>query len=84
MDLLAQLCADQLGVTVRRPTDLETTSRGAAFLAGIAEGVWDGLESLAETWTLEREFAPTPDRDAPDAAYATWLRAVERSRNWQR
>ena len=84
MDLLAQLCADQLGVTVRRPTDLETTSRGAAFLAGIAEGVWDGLESLTETWTLEREFAPTSDRDAPDVAYATWLRAVERSRNWQR
>ncbi|MEJ7722948.1 MAG: glycerol kinase GlpK [Ilumatobacteraceae bacterium] len=82
MDLLLQILADQLGVPVRRPVDLETTSRGAAFLAGLAEGVWADFDELSQLWELERSFEPAADRQAADALYATWQRAVQRSRNW--
>jgi glycerol kinase len=82
MDLLLQILADQLGVPVRRPIDLETTSRGAAFLAGLAEGVWADFDELSQLWELERSFEPAADRQAADALYATWQRAVQRSRNW--
>ena len=83
MDLLLQLQADQLGVTVRRPRDRETTALGAAYLAGVAEGVWD-LDGLRAEWQLDASFSPTEDRTAADALHATWRRAVERSRGWAR
>jgi glycerol kinase len=84
MDLLMQFQADQLGVTVRRPKDQETTALGAAFLAGLAEGVWPSLESLAARWQLDAEFEPAGDdaRAMADALHTQWLRAVERSRDW--
>ena len=82
MDLLLQMQADQLGVTVQRPTDQETTALGAAYLAGLAEGVWPSLEAIAAEWQLDATFDPDPDRTVADAAHATWLRAVERSRGW--
>ncbi len=82
MDLLMQFQADQLGVTVRRPNDQETTALGAAYLAGLAEGVWPDLAAVGAQWSEERAFAPAPDRTAADAGYATWQRAVERSRAW--
>ena len=81
MDLLLQLQADQLGVTVRRPVDQETTALGAAYLAGLAEGVWTQQE-LLERWALDAEFVPTADRVVADALHTGWLRAVERSRGW--
>jgi len=82
MDLLLQLQADQLGVTVQRPADQETTALGAAFLAGLAEGVWPDLEAITDGWRLDASFEPAPDRSAADAVHAEWLRAVERSRSW--
>jgi len=82
MDLLLQLQADQLGVTVHRPTDQETTALGAAYLAGLAEGVWPDLAAVGEQWQLDRSFQPTADRTAADANHGVWLRAVERSRSW--
>jgi glycerol kinase len=82
MDLLAQLQADQLGVDVSRPANPETTALGAAYLAGLAEGVWPSVGDLAASWRLERTFEPAPDRTAADAAYAEWRRAVDRSRAW--
>jgi len=82
MDLLLQLQADQLGVTVHRPTDQETTALGAAYLAGLAEGVWPDLAALGAQWRLDRSFQPTAERAPADTAYATWLRALDRSRGW--
>ncbi len=82
MDLLAQLQADQLGVAVSRPANPETTALGAAYLAGLAEGVWPSVGDLATSWRLERTFEPAVDRSAADAAYAEWRRAVDRSRAW--
>ncbi len=84
MDLLLRLQADQLGVTVARPAVTETTALGAAYLAGLAEGVWSSVAEVADRWRLDVEVAPSGDRDAADAAHAGWLRAVERSRRWAR
>jgi glycerol kinase len=83
MNLLCQLQADQLGVTVRRPADQETTALGAAFLAGLAEGVWPSIDAVSAQWTLDAEFEPADDRSMADAAHERWLRALERSRGWE-
>jgi len=83
MDLLCQFQANQLGVTVQRPVDQETTALGAAFLAGLAEGIWASTDDIGAAWTLEAEFTPEPDRSAADALYAQWRRAVDRSRAWE-
>lgn len=82
MDNLLQLQADQLGVTVQRPTESETTAIGAAYLAALAEGVLPDLDAVSKAWQLDATFHPAADRTAADAAHATWLRAVERSRDW--
>jgi len=80
-DLLCQLQADQLGVPVRRPEVTETTGLGAAFLAGLGTGVWSSTAELAETWRLDRRFAPAAgSRD--DGRHARWRRAVDRSKGW--
>jgi glycerol kinase len=82
MDLLLQLQADQLGVTVRRPRNQETTAAGAAFLAGLAEGVWATTDEVSRAWQVESTFEPASDRTAADGAYAQWRQAVDRSRRW--
>ncbi|MFM8992702.1 MAG: glycerol kinase GlpK [Actinomycetota bacterium] len=80
MNLMLQLQSDQLGVDVLRPTELETTAIGAAYLAGLAEGVWGSTDDIASRWALERRFTPSSaDRDA---SHSQWLRAIERSRGW--
>jgi len=84
MNLMLQMQADQLGVDVLRPTELETTAIGAAYLAGLAEGVWGSTDDIASRWALERRFTPSADAATRDAAHAQWLRAVERSRAWVR
>ena len=82
MDVLLQMQADQLGVTVQRPIDQETTALGAAYLAGLAEGVWPSLAAINDRWEIDATFEPEPDRTFTDLAHASWLRAVERSRGW--
>ncbi|HXQ75299.1 MAG TPA: glycerol kinase GlpK [Acidimicrobiales bacterium] len=82
MDLLLQLQADQVRVPVERPATSETTALGAAWLAGLAEGVWGSLDELGAIWSLERSFAPAASAVAADAAHAGWRRAVERSLGW--
>jgi glycerol kinase len=82
MDVLLQFQADQLGVPVRRPADQETTALGAAFLAGLAEGVWPDLDAVAAQWQLDATFEPAADRAIADLLHGQWSRAVERSRAW--
>ncbi len=85
MDVLLQIQADQLGVPVIRASVAETTALGAAYLAGIAEGVWSGLDdvaSLSSESDADRRFQPDPDRRRADADYAQWQRAVSRSLAW--
>jgi glycerol kinase len=82
MDLLLQLQADQLQVPVARPTVRETTALGAAYLAGLAEGVWSSLDEVAAHWSLDVEVSPSVPAGAADQKYAQWQRAVARSRAW--
>ncbi len=84
MDLLCRFQADQLGVPVQRPIDHETTALGAAYLAGLAEGLWASVDEVGHQWGLEADFMPATDRATADGLHAQWLRAVERSRDWAR
>ena len=84
MDLLLQLQADQLGVPVARPAVTETTALGAAWLAGLGEGVWSSLDELAAFWRAEREVEPRAPGSVADARHRQWLRAVDRARGWAR
>jgi glycerol kinase len=82
MDLLLQLQADQLQVPVSRPVVQETTALGAAYLAGLAEGVWGSLDEVAAHWALDVEVAPLASKAVADQRYRGWQRAVERARGW--
>jgi glycerol kinase len=81
-DLLLQLQADMLGVPVERPVVAETTALGAAYLAGLAIGYWDGLDDVASHWALDRRFEPSMSDDRRRSMLHGWHRAVERSRGW--
>lgn len=81
-DFLMQFTSDILATPVLRPRVVESSARGAAFLAGIATGVWSGREELADAFELERRFEPSMDRGRADTLYRGWSRAVERSRDW--
>ena len=82
MDLLLQLQADQVRVPVARPSIQETTALGAAYLAGLAEGVWSGLDELAQKWQLDVEVNAVAEQASADALHDRWLRAVDRARDW--
>jgi glycerol kinase len=77
-----QFQADILGVPVHRPQVTETTALGAAFLAGLAVGFWKNKAEIAETWHVDRTFAPSMSAADRDKAYAGWRKAVDRSRGW--
>ncbi|MFN8025074.1 MAG: FGGY-family carbohydrate kinase [Acidimicrobiia bacterium] len=81
MDVLCRFQADVLGVTVRRPVVQETTVLGAAYLAGLAEGVWSTPAEAAAAWQEEAAFTPEPF-PALEARRAQWHRGVERARDW--
>jgi glycerol kinase len=78
-DLLMQIQADILGVPVVRPKMVETTVRGAAFLAGLATGVWRNREELRATWKVDRRFEPSVSDDVREQRYAQWREAIRRS-----
>ena len=80
MDLLCQFQADQLGVVVRRPAMAETTALGAAYLAGLAEGVWVSTDEISSRWRAAAEFEPQVDRARADELYDGWQKAVGRVR----
>ncbi len=73
-----QSLADILGANVERPTIIETTALGAAYLAGLQVGVFSSLEDIASRWQRDREFTPKWEKSKRDAFYAAWLDAVER------
>ena len=81
-NFLMQLQADVLGVPVVRPTVHETTALGAAYAAGLATGLWSGLDELRANWSVDRIFEPQWDEARREEAYAGWKKAVERSRGW--
>jgi glycerol kinase len=84
MDLLVQIQADQLQVPVARPVVQETTALGAAYLAGLTEGVWSSTDEIAARWQLDLRCEPQADAADVDARHRRWRRAVDRSRDWAR
>lgn len=76
---LCQFLADILQVPVERPQNLETTALGAALLAGLATGVWSGLEALSATWHRKDRFEPRMDPDLRSRLLAGWQDAVGRT-----
>lgn len=84
MDLLVQLQADELQVPVARPVIQETTALGAAYLAGLTEGVWHSTDEIAAAWQLDHRCEPQAEATDVDARHRRWRQAVERSRDWAR
>jgi len=83
-DFLLQFQADMLAATIHRPADVEATSIGAAYLAGLAVGVWESPEDCFRGLTDDAVFTPTMDPATRQAHYDEWRRAVERARGWIR
>ena len=78
-DLLMQFQADLLGIPVVRPQVIETTALGAAYLAGLAVGVYRDAAELAAQWQVQREFVPTMPRERAAELMAGWERAVRQA-----
>jgi glycerol kinase len=78
-DLLMQFQADLLGIPVVRPQVIETTALGAAYLAGLAVGVYRDAEQLAAMWQVQREFHPTLARERALERMDSWERAVRQT-----
>ena len=80
--LLMQIQSDLLGVPVVRSAIAETTAQGAAYLAGLASGVWSDREEIAAQWAESGRYLPMTDRSAAAKQMATWSRAVDRAKGW--
>jgi glycerol kinase len=73
-----QFLADMLGATVDRPTIIETTALGAAYLAGLQAGYFESLEALEKLWQCERTFSPQISKAQRDDYYSGWKTSVNR------
>ena len=82
-NLLMQFQADLLDVTVVRPECTETTALGAAYLAGLATGVWKDRSEIAAKWDVDRTFLPVMEPGLRESKYQGWKRAVERALAWE-
>jgi glycerol kinase len=83
-DGLLQHQADIMQLPVVRPKVTETTALGAAYLAGLATGVWKNRDEIAKHWKIERRFEPQMSADDAAAIRARWAEAVQRTRNWDK
>lgn len=83
-DFLLQFQADMLGATIHRPADVEATATGAAYLAGLAVGVWKTPEECFHGQDDDAVFTPSVDETTRRARHEEWSRAVERARGWIR
>lgn len=81
-DLLMQFQADVLDLPLARPAVTETTALGAAYLAGLATGVFENTDDIAARWTAERRFEPRMSDNERTALRSRWNEAVERAKGW--
>jgi glycerol kinase len=80
---LLQFQADLLGVPVVRPVVVETTALGAAYLAGLAVGFWQNIDSIAPHWQVEKVFLPQMPPDRVPELRGRWQEALSRAKNWE-
>jgi len=83
-DLLMQMQADLLGVAVERPRALESTAMGAAFMAGLAAGVWKDASELEASRSIDRVFEPRMAAADRTVARGRWREAVGRAKGWEK
>lgn len=81
-NFLMQFQADILGVAVEVPEVTETTSLGAAYLAGLAVGFWKSKDELRAHWKMARRYEPSISAEERERLHAQWLKAVERAKDW--
>jgi glycerol kinase len=81
-NLLMQIQADLLGVPVVRPKITETTALGAAYLAGLAVGLWSSTQEIATQWSVDRKFEPSISLADRQTKLARWHQALERAKGW--
>ncbi|MEM1128563.1 MAG: glycerol kinase GlpK [Bacteroidota bacterium] len=82
-NLLMQFQTDILQAPTVRPAVTETTALGAAYLAGLAVGYWDGADDISRQWKVDRRFTPGLDADRAAQLQAGWRRALDRARAWE-
>jgi glycerol kinase len=82
-NFLMQFQSDILNVNVERPDVTETTALGAAYLAGLAVGLWKSKGEISQNWSINRKFKPKINEDKRNILYNGWKKAVERSKNWE-
>lgn len=76
-DWTMQYLADMLAAPIDRPSILETTALGAAWLAGMKSGTWPDMEGFSKSWSLQQRFEPSLDEAERSRRYAGWRAAVE-------
>lgn len=76
-DFLMQFQSDMLGVPVERPVINETTVLGAAYLAGMAVGFWEGQDNITKKWQVDQEFTPKMTETEREKLYGGWKTAVQ-------
>ncbi|MBR2732334.1 MAG: glycerol kinase GlpK [Clostridia bacterium] len=81
-DIMLQIQADMIQCNVDRPANVETTAVGAAYLAGLAVGVWKDKDEIAQNRKVAKVFTPKMTKETRDAYYAGWKRAVECAKGW--
>lgn len=81
-DYLMQFQADILDCIVERPADIETTSLGAAYMAGLGVGIWKSTDELKAIWKCDKRYYPNMDPKKREELYAGWKRAVEFAKGW--
>ena len=81
-DFLMQFQADLLNISVVRPSNLQTTALGAAFLAGVGVGWYTSTEAIGQSHRSEKRFQPEADHGWIANARNQWRQAIKRSRDW--
>lgn len=81
-DTLMQFQSDILQIPLVRPKVLETTALGAAYLAGLATGFWNGTEDLSSQWQEDKRFEPIMSADEAAGYLTNWNKAIEKSKGW--
>ena len=80
---LMQFQADVLGIPIQRAQITEITALGAAYLAGLAVGVWQNVEEIGKQWHSTATFEPQMNADERDTLYHHWKRAVAKAQGWE-
>ena len=78
-DFLMQFQSDILGCRIVRPVDTETTALGAAYLAGLATGIWKSTQEVEQFWRAEKVFEPQMGQSQREDLFAGWKRAVSKA-----